>query len=254
MLIDTHSHIYLEEFDNDIDDVIKNAVDAGIEKIILPNIDFYTINKMKNVKLAYPLITELAIGLHPTSVDANYKKSLDLIFNDFNVSEYVAIGEVGIDLYWDKTFIEHQKTAFDYQIELAKKYNLPIIIHSRNSYDEIIDVLKPHIKSGIRGVFHCFPGNSNQAKMVIDMGFYIGIGGILTYKNSNMPEVVEKIPIEYILLETDAPYLSPVPKRGKRNEPAYVKYVAEEISHITGTPFEEVCKITSDNAKQVFYL
>ncbi|MDD2387940.1 MAG: TatD family hydrolase, partial [Bacteroidales bacterium] len=143
MLIDTHSHIYLEEFDNDIDDVIKNAVDAGIEKIILPNIDFYTINKMKNVKLAYPLITELAIGLHPTSVDANYKKSLDLIFNDFNVSEYVAIGEVGIDLYWDKTFIEHQKTAFDYQIELAKKYNLPIIIHSRNSYDEIIDVLKP---------------------------------------------------------------------------------------------------------------
>lgn len=254
MLIDTHSHIYLKEFDNDIDDVIKNAVDAGVEKIILPNIDFYTINKMKNVKLAYPLITELAIGLHPTSVDANYKKSLDLIFNDFNVSEYVAIGEVGIDLYWDKTFIKQQKTAFDYQIELAKKYNLPIIIHSRNSYDEIIDVLKPHIKSGISGVFHCFPGNSNQAKMIIDMGFYIGIGGILTYKNSNMPEVVEKIPIEYVLLETDAPYLSPVPKRGKRNEPAYVKYVAEEISHITGTPFEDVCKITSDNAKQVFYL
>ena len=254
MLIDTHSHIYLEQFDNDLDRVIKNAVEVGVEKIILPNINFDSIIKMQAVKLAYPLITELAIGLHPTSVNYNYKKSLNLIYNGFDIAEYVAIGEVGIDLYWDKTFIEQQKDAFDYQIELAKLYNIPIIIHSRNSFDDIIDVLKPHVSSGVKGVFHCFPGNSKQAKLVIDMGFYVGIGGILTYKNSNMPEVVENIPLEYILLETDAPYLSPVPKRGKRNEPAYVKYVAEMIARIAATSYESVCKITGDNAKQVFGL
>ncbi len=254
MLIDTHSHIYLEEFDNDLERVIQNAIETGVEKIILPNINFDTIIKMKAVKFAYPQLTELAIGLHPTSVNSNYKKELDAIFDNFVATQYVAIGEVGIDLFWDKSFIKQQREVFDYQIEFAKLHNIPIIIHSRNSFDEIIDVLKPHISSGIRGVFHCFLGNLEQAKLVVDMGFYIGIGGVLTYKNSSMPQVVKNIPLKYILLETDAPYLSPVPKRGKRNEPAYIKYVAEMIAHITETSYEKVCKITGDNAKQVFSL
>ncbi|MDD2635238.1 MAG: TatD family hydrolase [Bacteroidales bacterium] len=254
MLIDTHSHIYLKEFDDDLDNVIQNAVNVGVEKIILPNINLSSIAKMKAVKLAYPLLTELAIGLHPTSIDDNYKKELDAMFCDFNPTQYVAVGEVGIDLYWDKTFIKQQKDAFNDQIEFAKIHNIPIIIHSRNSFDEILDVLKPHIKSGINGVFHCFPGNTEQAKCVVDMGFYIGIGGVLTYKNSNMPAVVKNIPLQYILLETDAPYLSPVPKRGKRNEPAYVKYVAEAIAYLTGDTYETVCATTGANAKQVFGL
>jgi TatD DNase family protein len=254
MIIDTHCHIYLEEFDSDRQNVIDAAVAEGVEKIILPNIDFSSINKMMEVKNRNHEIFELALGLHPTSVKADYKQDLEQIFENFDSNKYVGIGEVGIDLYWDTTFLKQQKDVFDFQIEIAKKHDLPVIIHSRNSFDEIIDVLKPHIGSEIRGVFHCFPGDYLQAKKVIDFGFHIGIGGVLTYKKSNMPDVVTRVPLESILLETDAPYLSPVPMRGKRNEPSFLKHIALSMAQITGNTYDQICTITTKNAKSLFKL
>ncbi len=254
MIIDTHCHIYLEEFDSDRQNVIDTAVAEGVEKIILPNIDFSSINKMMEVKNRNNEIFELALGLHPTSVKADYKQDLEQIFEKFDLNKYVGIGEVGIDLYWDTTFLKQQKDAFDFQIEIAKKHGLPVIIHSRNSFDEIIDVLKPHIGSGVRGVFHCFPGDYLQAKQVIDFGFHIGIGGVLTYKKSDMPDVVAKVPLDSILLETDAPYLSPVPMRGKRNEPSFLKHIALSMAQITGNTYDQICTITTKNAKSLFKL
>lgn len=254
MLVDTHSHIYLEEFDVDRDEVVENAKKSGVGLIILPNIDSESISKMKQVANSDPDYFRMALGLHPTSVNQNYKSELMSVFADFDPSDFVAIGEVGIDLYWDKTYFSEQQYVFDFQIELSKKHGLPLIIHSRNSFDEIIDVLKPHIASGLKGVFHCFPGNLKQAKQVVDYGFYIGIGGVLTYKNSNMPEVVRGLPLDRILLETDAPYLTPVPKRGKRNEPAYINYIADKIAEFTQTDVEKVASITTKNAKTLFSL
>lgn len=254
MLIDTHSHIYLEEFDKDRDEVIENAKKSGVGMIVLPNIDSESIPKMKQVVNSDSDYFKMALGLHPTSVKQNYKNELMSVFADFAPDDYVAIGEVGIDLYWDKTFFAEQQHVFDFQIEFSKKHGLPLIIHSRNSFDEIIDVLKPHVASGVKGVFHCFPGNLYQAKQVIDYGFYIGIGGVLTYKNSNMPEVVQGVPLDRILLETDAPYLSPVPKRGKRNESAYLIYIAEKIAELTQADFDEVANITTKNAEALFGL
>jgi TatD DNase family protein len=254
MLIDTHSHIYLEEFDKDRLEVVENAKNSGVGSIVLPNIDSESIPKMKQVVKSDSGYFKMALGLHPTSVKQNFKSELQSVFADFDPTDFVAIGEVGIDLYWDKTYFSEQKYVFDFQIELSKKHGLPLIIHSRNSFDEIIDVLIPHVKSGLKGVFHCFPGNLAQAKQVIDYGFYIGIGGVLTYKNSNMPEVVQGVPLERILLETDSPYLSPIPKRGKRNEPAYLKYIADKIAEITHTNFEKVASITTKNAQTLFGL
>jgi len=254
MLIDSHSHIYLEQFDDDRQEAIDNALNNGVQKIVLPNIDSLSIESMQKTKQTWPDIFEMALGLHPTSVNLEYKSELTKIFTDFYRDDYVAIGEIGIDLYWDLTYCQQQKDAFDYQLSLAQKHDLPVIIHSRNSFKEVIDVLKPHLNSGIKGVFHCFPGNYQEAKQVVDYGFYLGIGGVLTYKKSNMLEVVEQIPLEHIILETDSPYLSPVPKRGKRNEPAYVKYVADKISEITGKDFEHICNITSLNSKELFKL
>ncbi len=254
MLIDSHSHIYLKEFNDDRQKVIDNAISNGVEKIILPNIDSSSIFDMNYTYNINTELFEMAIGLHPTSVKSDYKKELDLVFKNFNDKKYIAIGEIGIDLYWDKTFVTQQKDAFDFQLALALKYNLPVIIHSRESFDEIIDVLKPYFKKGITGVFHCFPGDVEQAKLVVENGFYIGIGGVLTYKKSNMPDVVKKIPLEYIILETDAPYLSPVPKRGKRNEPAYLIHIAEALSNIIEVDYNKVCKQTTDNSKKLFKL
>ncbi len=254
MLVDTHSHIYLEHFNDDRQVVIDNALANGVHKILLPNIDSSSVLAMLDAKNERPDVFEMALGLHPTSVNDKYEIELENIFNYFDKSRFVAIGEIGIDLYWDKTFYEQQKIALDYQLEFALKQNLPVIIHSRNSFDEIIDIVKPFVPRGIRGVFHCFPGDVDQAKKVVDMGFYLGIGGVVTYKKSDMMEVVKNIPLESILLETDSPYLSPVPKRGKRNEPAYVKYVADKISELTGRDIDEVSEISTVNAKELFNL
>ncbi len=254
MLIDTHSHIYLEQFDQDRQDVVDNALNSKVNKIILPNIDSNTVLAMHKVKDQWPSLFKMALGLHPTSVDTEYNVELDKVFNNFSSDKYVAIGEIGIDLYWDISYKEFQKSAFDYQLNFAVKNNLPVIIHSRNSFNEVFDILKMYVPLGIRGVFHCFPGDYIQAKKIVDFGFYIGVGGVLTYKKSNMVDVVEKISLDHIILETDSPYLSPVPKRGKRNEPAYVKYVAEKLSEIIAEDFDKVCEITTLNARQLFKL
>ncbi len=250
MLIDTHCHLYLEQFESDLHEVIGRAHEVKVEKIILPNIDSKTVGMLKRLYQSDEKLFDFALGLHPTSVTENYQNELELIFED--IRNVIAIGEIGIDMYWDQTFLKQQKEAFDWQINFAITNDLPIIIHCRNSFKQIIDVLKIYKNSDLNGVFHCFSENYKEAAMVLDMGFNIGIGGVLTYKNSNLKELLPKIPINNIVLETDAPYLSPTPKRGKRNEPAYVKYVAEFISELLCKSFSEVCETTTLNAKKIF--
>ncbi|MDR2835341.1 MAG: TatD family hydrolase [Bacteroidales bacterium] len=253
MLIDTHCHLYLDEFKVDFEKVCQDALENGIEKIVLPNIDSESIESMffvlkQKTSFLYP-----TLGLHPTSVNENYQEEIKKIFN-YNFENIVAIGEIGIDLYWDKTFLKEQKMAFDYQINLAIEKNLPVIIHSRNSMNEIFDILKIYKNKNLKGIFHCFPGSYEQAKLVVDMGFYLGIGGVLTFKNASLAKVVEKMPLENLVLETDAPYLTPVPFRGKRNEPAYIKIIAEKIAEIKNINFSEVEEKTSENANEIFKL
>ncbi len=251
-MIDTHCHLYLEEFDKDRDEVVKRSLDAGVNKIILPNIDRETILKMSNLSKEYPDVLYNTLGLHPTSVKENYLKELEDIFsNDLNI---VAIGETGIDLYWDKTFFKEQQLAFDYQLNLACEKKLPIIIHSRNSLVEVMDIIMNYKNKGLTGVFHCYPGDLQNAKIIIDYGLYIGIGGVLTYKNNNMTEVVAGIPAEHILTETDSPYLTPVPYRGKRNEPAYIRQIVDAIALIQGVNPEFIAKTTENNGNILFRL
>ncbi len=250
MIIDTHCHLYLSEFSDDRLEVVERAKQEGVVKILLPNIDADSVESLTSLFMSDPDFFVNALGLHPTSVKKDYKPIIESMLNsDLNI---VAIGEIGIDLYWDQAFIEEQKDAFAMQLSIAKEKDLPIIIHSRNSFDEVMDVLTPFAKQGVRGVFHCFPGDLSQAKKVIDLGFCIGIGGVLTYKKSQLPEVVAKIPLESILLETDAPYLSPVPKRGKRNEPSYLKHIVQKISLLKNMEYEKVCHQTTANAVGLF--
>ena len=250
MLIDTHCHLYSKEFYEDIDDVIARAINNDVKKIILPNIDSSNIESMKQIQNMFPDICYSTLGLHPTSVKVNYKQELDLIFQN-PINNIVAIGEIGIDLYWDKTFIKEQEYCFDYQLNIAIENNLPVIIHSRKSIQKIFEMLKLYKNKNLRGIFHCYPGNYEEAKKTIDLGFLLGIGGVLTYKNSSLPEILKKIPLNYIVLETDAPYLSPVPLRGTRNEPAYIKNIAEKLSEILNLDFDFICKQTSENAMKL---
>lgn len=251
MIIDTHSHLYLDDFDEDIMQVIERSKEVGVEKIVLPNIDDSSIKRMHNLTNLDPKLFYPCIGLHPTSVKENYKEKLDIIFSNFN-DDYVAIGETGIDLFWDKTFFKEQQVAFEFQIEIALKHKLPIIIHSRNSLKETFEIVFPYSQKGLQAVFHCFPGNYEDAKKILDKGFYLGIGGVVTFKNSALNEVVKKIPINYILLETDAPFLAPVPYRGKRNEPAYLEAIVRKIAEITELSSKEIKEITSKNAINFF--
>ena len=252
--IDTHTHIFLPEFDSDRDQVINNAQKSGVEKILLPNVDSTTIKHLKSLVDKYPDFCLPMIGLHPTSVNENYTNELKLVEDHLETGRYVAVGEIGIDLYWDKTFKEQQEKAFRYQIDLAKKYNLPIVIHARDSFDEIFKIMDDVIDENLSGVFHAFTGNEKQAERVVEWGFKIGIGGIVTFKNSGLDKVVNNIDINHIVLETDSPYLAPVPKRGKRNESAYIVYIAQKIAEIKNIPLEVVAQITTNNAKQLFKL
>lgn len=255
MLIDTHSHIYSEEFDSDRSETIARAKAAGIGKIVLPNIDCSSLERLASLAKSDEKYFYVANGLHPTSVNADYKKELDVIFSDSTfdtLPNVVAIGEIGMDLYWDDTFVKEQKIAFDFQLTYAKEHGLPVIIHCRNAFAQIMDVMTAYKSSGLTGVFHCFSEDYEAARQVWDMGYYIGIGGVLTYKKSMLPEVVSKVPLSSLVLETDSPYLAPVPHRGKRNESAFVTYVAEKIALLLEREYEEVCEITSDNAKKLF--
>ena len=251
-ITDTHIHLYATEFDNDREDLIEHAQKAGMNRFFMPNIDSTSIAPMMDLQQKYPGICFSMMGLHPCSVKKNYKKELKTVEDWLSKETFSAIGEIGIDLHWDKTFVKEQEIAFRTQIEWANQYKLPIVIHSRESFNEVYKILvdmndmKPH------GIFHCFSGNLIEANQVIDLGFYLGIGGVVTYKNSGLAEVVAKIDLQNIVLETDAPYLAPTPFRGKRNQPDYILNVAEKIAEIKEITMEEVARVTTENAQKVF--
>lgn len=251
-LIDTHAHIYLDQFNNDRDEIIKRAVDKNVNKIVLPNIDSSTIDGMMNLCNSYPENCFPTIGLHPSSVKDNFKKELQLIENWLKNNKCYAIGETGIDLYWDKTFKKQQIDSFIYQLELSLDYKLPVIIHTRDAFDEIVQVLETFKNKNIKGIFHCFSGTTDQAKLLIEKGFKLGIGGVVTFKNSTLGNTVKNIDLDHIVLETDSPYLAPVPKRGKRNECSYLVYIAQKIAELKSTTIEEVASTTSKNASELF--
>jgi len=254
--IDTHTHLYSEEFDDDRDKSIQNAVGKGVTKLLLPAIDKSYYERMmscagNNNHTCFPMI-----GLHPTSVKANYREELDFINETLkhNSTRFHGIGEIGIDLYWDKTFINEQAAAFSHQLDLAIQYQLPVAIHTRNSFEITIELIRQKNNPKLKGVFHCFSGSVEQAQQSIGLGFLLGIGGIITYKNSGLQKVVETTPLHYLLLETDAPYLPPVPYRGHRNESSYIPIIAGKIAEIKNVPVDDVADITTQNALSLFTL
>ena len=231
-IIDTHTHLYLNQFKDDVDLVIERAKNAGIDKFIFPAIDSSHFKDMHELRNRYPENIYLMSGLHPGSVKENYMEELNLVLKSLETHNYVAIGEIGIDLYWDKTFLKQQQEAFEFQIRLAVSNNLPIVIHCRDGFDEIFEILDAEKCSKMRGIFHCFTGTLEQAVRATNLGFKLGIGGVVTFKNGGIDKFLNKIDIKNIVLETDAPYLSPVPHRGKRNESFYVTYVLKKISEL----------------------
>ena len=253
-LIDTHSHLFLEEFSEDLPQVIERARSAGITHIFMPNIDSTTIDSMLSVCNAYKDYCFPMIGLHPTSVNADYEKELEIVARELkSFNKYIAIGEIGMDLYWDKTFLKEQQIALDKQINWALEYDLPVVIHCRDAFDYIYNVLEPYKNTSLKGVFHSFTGTDDEAARILEFsGFLIGINGVVTFKKSRLPEVLTKIPLEKIVLETDSPYLTPVPNRGKRNESAYVKDTLMKVSEIYRMSPEAVGSVTSENALKVF--
>ena len=251
-IIDTHTHLYLNQFKDDVDLVIERAKNAGIDKFIFPAIDSSHFKDMHELRNRYPENIYLMSGLHPVSVKDNYKEELNLVLKSLETHNYIAIGEIGIDLYWDKTFLKQQQEAFEFQIRLAVSNNLPIVIHCRDGFDEIFEILDAEKCSKLRGIFHCFTGTLEQAVRAINLGFKLGIGGVVTFKNGGIDKFLNKIDIKNIVLETDAPYLSPVPHRGKRNESFYVTYVLKKISELYGLNEQEIAKITSKNALEIF--
>ncbi|MCD4698258.1 MAG: TatD family hydrolase [Bacteroidales bacterium] len=251
MFTDTHTHLYLDAFDGDRQAVITNALEQDIRYMLLPNINSNSVGPMLDLCRAFPENCFPMMGLHPTSVKENYKKKLKKVEEHFSQRDFIAVGEIGIDLYWDKTFQKQQEETFRFQIELALIKDLPVVIHSRESFEEIFSVLENYRGSGLTGVFHCFTGTIEQANLVIDFGFYLGIGGVVTFKNSGLDKVVENIDLKHILLETDSPFLAPVPYRGKRNESAYINLVANKIAKIKNIAKEEIAAITTQNAKHL---
>ena len=253
-LIDTHSHLFLEEFSEDLPQVIERARSAGVTHIFMPNIDSTTIDSMLSVCNTYNDYCFPMIGLHPTSVNADYEKELEIVARELrSFNKYIAIGEVGMDLYWDKTFLKEQQIVLDKQINWALEYDLPVVIHCRDAFGYIYNVLEPHKNTSLKGVFHSFTGTDDEAARILEFsGFLIGINGVVTFKKSRLPEVLTKIPLEKIVLETDSPYLTPVPNRGKRNESAYVKDTLMKVSDIYRMSPEAVGRVTSENALKVF--
>ena len=252
-LIDTHSHIYLEEFSPDLPLVFQRAEKENISKIFLPAIDSTTHASMLALEKINPGKCFSMMGVHPCYIKENYPDELKIARTYLEERTFSAIGETGLDFYWDKTFTEQQYLAFNKQVEWALEFAIPIVIHSRNSTDECIEVITQHQKGKLRGVFHCFSGNEVQAQKIIDLGFYLGIGGVITFKNSGLDKVIKEIDLQNVVLETDAPYLAPVPFRGKRNEPSYLKYVVEKISTIKNISMDDVAEITTANAEKLFF-
>jgi TatD DNase family protein len=251
-LIDTHCHLYANVFAEDLGPVIQRARSEGIGKIYLPAIDLETESIMLELEKHYPDLCFAMQGLHPCSVRGDVDDVLKYIGKSLDNRRFAAIGETGLDFYWDRSFEQQQYQAFHKQVEWSIHYQLPVVIHSRNSIVQTTGLIREHQKGNLRGVFHCFNEDLDAAKKIVDLGFFLGIGGTVTYKNSKLPEVLKFISLEHIVLETDAPYLPPVPYRGKRNESSYLVYIADKLAEIKGVTREEVALITTDNANHLF--
>jgi TatD DNase family protein len=252
--IDTHAHLYSTPLKENIEGIIKNAMDNGIDTIIMPAIDSTTLDAMLEVEVNYPKNCMAMMGLHPCSVKENVKEELAIVEVQLQKRKFIAIGEIGLDYYWDKTFTTQQMEAFEIQIQWALDYKLPIAIHTRSAMGETIEAVKPFAKKGLRGIFHCFSGSRESAEQITSMGFHLGLGGVLTYKNAGVAEAIKDIPMQWLVLETDAPYLSPVPYRGKTNEPSYMIQVAMKLAEIKNLPLHEIASITTSNAEKLFGL
>ena len=254
MIIDTHTHLYVEEFDTDYKEVIQRAIDYGVEKFFLPAIDSTYTERMFRLQKEYPEHMYLMNGLHPCSVKENWQEEIAKVnaLVSAHSKDFYAIGEIGIDLYWDKTFLEAQKEAFALQIRLAKEYHLPIVIHCREAFEETFEVLEKEKSNDLFGIFHCFTGNKEQALRAISFGLKLGIGGVVTFKNGKIDTFLNEIPLEHLVLETDAPYLAPVPFRGKRNESSYLIYIVKKLAEIYNISENEIIKRTTNNALEIF--
>jgi len=251
-LIDTHTHLYLDQFAADRAEVMERAINNNIKEFYLPNIDSSSIADMLALEAAYPDNCHAMMGLHPCSVKENFEEELKIVETWLGKRHFCAVGEIGLDLHWDTTYFEQQKEAFKRQLKWAVELDIPIVIHSRKSTQEVIDILKEEQQAGLRGIFHCFGGSVEEAKAIIDLGFYLGIGGVLTFKKAGLDKTLESIELEHIVLETDSPYLAPTPYRGKRNESAYIKNIAEKLALVKNKDIAQIMAITSRNAKNIF--
>ena len=252
MIIDTHAHLYLKNFEEDRAEVVKRAKEMGISAVYLPNIDSTSVDDMLAMCEEFPGYAWPMMGLHPCSVKENYLDELKICRDYLEKMSFTAVGEIGIDLYWDKSLVDQQMEAFKTQIQWAEEFELPFVIHSRDSLDVTIQMVTELQKGQLTGVFHCFTGDLEQAKKIADLGFYMGIGGVVTFKNAGVAEVVRDIPLDQLVLETDSPYLSPVPYRGKRNESSYLDFIIQKIADIKHTEREEVIQRTTENAHRLF--
>jgi TatD DNase family protein len=252
MLIDSHAHLYANQFDEDRAAMMQRAIDNGIQHFFLPNIDEASIPGMLELETQYPNQCHAMMGLHPCSVDANYKQVLSNMEKWFAQRPFCAVGEIGLDYYWSTDFVKEQKDAFQIQCRWAKELDIPIVIHARDSLDDLIQLVGEEKMDNFRGIFHCFGGSIEQANQIIDLGFLMGIGGVLTFKKANLDVILEEIDLKHLVLETDAPYLAPHPYRGKRNESSYIKLIAEKLAEVKGLSLDEVAKVTSANALKLF--
>ena len=252
ILTDTHTHLYSEQFDNDRVEVIQRAIDNNIKRFFVPAIDSTYYQAMFDLEKQFPEYIYLMAGLHPTHVKENYKDELDIVNKILNEHKFYAVGEIGIDLYWDKSFLHQQQDAFKEQIGWAKENNLPIVIHCRDAFNEIFEVLDDAKDDKLFGIFHCFTGNLNQAKQAISYGMKLGIGGVVTFKNGKIDQFLNEIPLKHIVLETDSPYLAPTPFRGKRNESSYLVNIVKKLSNIYNLSQQEIAQITTKNSKKIF--
>ncbi|UBZ08377.1 TatD family hydrolase [Salegentibacter mishustinae] len=252
ILTDTHIHLYSEDYEDDRDELIENAFKQNIERFFLPAIDSETTQSMYDLEARYPENVFLMMGLHPTHVQENFEEELKHVEEQFGQRRFYAVGEIGIDLHWDKSTLEIQQEAFRRQIKLAKKHKLPIVIHCRKAFDEIFEILEEEKSDDLFGIFHCFTGNLEQAKRALSYNLKLGIGGVVTFKNGKIDKFLNEIPLKEIVLETDGPYLSPSPFRGKRNQPEYLLKVAEKIAEIYQKPLAEIAEITTQNSKDIF--
>ena len=251
-ITDTHSHLYVEQFNEDRKEVVQRAIDKGVTRIFVPAIDSGYYTAMAELQQDFPDHIFLMAGLHPTHVKTDFTKELDVVEQNLKTGKFCAVGEIGIDLYWDKTFLKQQIEAFKFQIALAKEYSLPIVIHCGDAFDEIFEVLEEVNDEKLFGIFHCFTGNLDQAKKAISFRMKLGIGGVVTFKNGKIDKFLNQIPPEHIVLETDSPYLAPTPFRGKRNESSYILNVVDKLAEIYGLPAKEIAEITTQNSREVF--